>query len=386
VAVLAIAAMVTAGSLYAWREEKRHLHALASAPLPQKTLGRALQVAALGEPDLLVVYGSSELMMLGNPYRGNRLFATYPSGFAMFTVGRGGFTTLLMLQAVADAGSALRGKKVAVSLSPPWFLRRSVAEPDMYAGNFSRLHAHGLAFSSGIGRDIKRSAAQRMLRYPRTLAGNSVLAFALEQLARDTPASRALYRLAWPLGKLEALVLRLQDHWHTLAAIRSHGERRPVVERHLAPIDWPTLRAQAEREDRLDHDRSLSRQLLEDRVPREDRMPARVVLGRLRDNVEWSDLELLLRALSALGARPLVLTPPIAGTFYDSLGVSRADRVRLYYDRLSDLGRRHGAVVASFADFDQDETILWDTHSHLSRKGWVLYAETLDRFYHDATR
>ena len=46
VAVLSIAAMVTAGSLYAWREEKRYLHALASAPLPQKTLGRALQVAA----------------------------------------------------------------------------------------------------------------------------------------------------------------------------------------------------------------------------------------------------------------------------------------------------------------------------------------------------
>src|SRR4030095_15810336 len=48
---------------------------------------------------------------------------------------------------------------------------------------------------------------------------------------------------------------------------------------------------------------------------------------------EWNDLELLLRGLRDLGVKPLLLSMPINGPYYDRIGVSPAARAA-YYARL----------------------------------------------------
>ena len=56
-----------------------------------------------------------------------------------------GSTSLIFLQDLAAVGPDLRGRKVAISLSPTWFFnRRDVLDRDAYAGNFSRQHASEL--------------------------------------------------------------------------------------------------------------------------------------------------------------------------------------------------------------------------------------------------
>ncbi len=57
-------------------------------------------------------------------------------------------------------------------------------------------------------------------------------------------------------------------------------------------------------------------------------------LGQTMESAkEWTDLELLLRALRELGARPLLLSSPMKGSFYAYWGVLQQERW-LYYDRL----------------------------------------------------
>ena len=81
------------GEMWAVSLERRFAHALAPQQFQQKDRGTALQRAAFAQPDLLPVYGSSELQTLDNPYHASNLFSEYPTGFTVFPIGDIGSTT-----------------------------------------------------------------------------------------------------------------------------------------------------------------------------------------------------------------------------------------------------------------------------------------------------
>ena len=80
-------------------------------------------------------------------------------------------------------------------------------------------------------------------------------------------------------------------------------------------------------------------------------------------------------------ARPVILSMPLGGDFYDHAGVSRSARDD-YYAKLRALVRRYHFPVAEFQDHDEDPSFLLRHQSHLTAKGWVYYDQALDDFYH----
>src|SRR5205085_782241 len=159
------------------------------------------------------------------------------------------------------------------------------ASPEYYAGNFSRLHAGQLAFSTDLSLDLKHDAATRMLQFPATLEQDPLLKLGLETLADGSVWSRGLYYLLLPLGKLQNL------YW------QAYGDK--LTQQRSQHSDPTFLRA-------------------------------------VRQAVGWADFDLMLRALRELGARPLILSAPIKGLYYDYWGVSGPAR-RAYYQRVREL-------------------------------------------------
>ena len=98
VAVLAVSAGLAGGTLYARSVEDRSIDALASGDFNQKTQGSVLQVEAFRHPELLPLYGSSELETYQGPYNASEFFRGFPTGFAVFPVGKPGTTALIILQ------------------------------------------------------------------------------------------------------------------------------------------------------------------------------------------------------------------------------------------------------------------------------------------------
>jgi D-alanine transfer protein len=363
---------------------------------PVKNQGSALQQAALDTEGLLLVYGSSELNLqaaYNRSFHATNLFRDRPTGFTIFPVGKAGTTCLIMLQKLAAVGPALRGRKVAISLSPFWFFERATARPDAYAGNFSDLHAGELAFNTRLSLRLRQDAARRMLQFPETLANRPLLRFALENLADGSSLGLACYDAVLPLGIVHNAILRYQDHWSVLCYLWKHPVRRPsrVGTRGGRPLDWPMLYRQADalyrplsdnNEFGLDNrkwDRELRQEMQRQRSTRSDE----AFLRTLRENQEWVDLELLLRGLDEVGARPLLLSMPIHGGWYDQLGVTYAAR-RVYYEELRGIAARHHAPVVDFADHDADRSFCHDSMGHLAPRGLVSYNQVLDNFYHDA--
>jgi poly-D-alanine transfer protein DltD len=142
-----IAVLLIGGLLYARWMEGRYIHALASRMFPRPVdsdsfgteltivlQGSALQTEAFRQPDLLPLYGSSELIWRGyqGKFNGSELFRTYPTGFALFPVGKPGTPALAILQHQAAIGGNLEGKKDAISLSPAWLRNSTHDEHNHY--------------------------------------------------------------------------------------------------------------------------------------------------------------------------------------------------------------------------------------------------------------
>jgi D-alanine transfer protein len=389
-AALGIGAAVLAG----WwagvrRYEAEHIHALATPAFIRYLPDRpALQRAALAQGDLLPIYGSSELVRV-DPYHAGVLFRDYPTGFTIFPVGNNAICSLLHVQKLASAGTALRGKKVVVSYTAETFFEDPTVKRSWYDGNFSPVHAGELAFSVDLSPDVKRYVARRMLLYPETLDNDPLLRFALERLADDSPDSRLLYAAVLPLGRLRNRILELQDH--RLAARYLRQETKPadaVPTRRTAAPDWQALLGQADRDYRrrttsnpfgfddadwklwLRRHMSGFRNVLAD----ED------LLHNMDAACEWADFDVLLRVLRELGAEPLVLiVPPNAS--YLAYGGITPRVLDFFHGRIRAVAGARGVPIIDFSEHEHDKFFLAD-QCHLSSRGWIYYARVLDAFYH----
>ena len=106
-------------------------------------------------------------------------------------------------------------------------------------------------------------------------------------------------------------------------------------------------------------------------------------LSTLEKTQEWLDLELLLRELNELGARPLLLSMPIHGGWYDYCGVTYAARCA-YYEKLRAISASYHIPVVDFADHDTDRSFCRDPMGHLAPNGLLYYDQVLDGFFHNA--
>jgi D-alanine transfer protein len=374
---LAIAsASVAAAVIWCKRVEQRHVHVLTSDLSDPKLQGVAIQREAFEQADLLVLYGSSELIKQV-PSMGAEFFQEYPTGFRVFPVGKEGTSALAIAQKLAAVGEDLRGKKVALSISPSFFFEEQL-NPEFYEGNFSALQAGELIFTSELSFDLKRDAARRMLAYPDTLQEHWLLEATLCRLARGTALDHALYYAALPLGLIQNGVGRLQDHFQ--AAL--HIEELPLPEdapaRKARPLNWDENLRKAD---------ALARDLAAKSkgAPKLTRQPTgsrdAQFLSRLKQATEWTDFQLALRTLEELGAKPLLLSMPVHASDLETVGVSRKAR-EAFPERLQQMADRYGATLVYFQEHEEDPLFFADHLDHLSPRGWAYYNETLDDFFH----
>lgn len=355
------------------RAENDFIHGLANELSDLKLQGVALQKTAFTQSDLLVLYGSSELVKpVAN--KASDFFEHYPTGFRVFPVGKPGTTSLAVMQKIAAVGRFLKGRKVAFSISPSYFLEAEVNE-DYYEGNFSSLQAHELAFSSHLSPELKRDAARRMILYPDTFEGHWTLEFGLRRLAGDTALDRLLYAAIWPLGRLGNIVGRGQDHIEAGLRIAADSEDRNAKPSKIPGLNWnEVFRKTSVKVKALKP--PISSRLK--KVPKGSRDVE--FLKTLKEADEWVDFELLLRTLEEMQAEPLLLSMPLHGTDLETTGVSANARMA-YGDQLKAMAAKYRMPLVYFQQYENDATFFADNLDHPGERGWVLFDKVLDDFY-----
>jgi D-alanine transfer protein len=361
-------AILCGGGLLAMHLEERTIHSTAPRDFFIKNQGLAFERAAAHAPDILLLYGSSELID-PIPNRASDFFSREPTGFEVCPVGKAGTTSLIILQKLGALGSVLHGRKIAISLSPSSFLTPAV-KPDFYAANFSLAAANGTLFGNALDLNLKTEIAKRMLQFPDTLGKDGLLRLAAGCLASGCPLDRVILMAMWPLGKLQNIILDLQDHFEVLAYILSGGKPIPNWLRPPSShaVHLPKATAGGGRKAMTTESHNVIR-------------PAKDAAFRTRVSTasEWSDLDLLFRTLTELRARPLILSMPIDA--YLAPGVSRPAH-EVYYDRMREGARRYHFPLVEFEDHDADPTFLIARREHPTSKEWMYYNRALDNFFH----
>jgi len=381
-----VGAILLAVRMIAILLEQSTISSTAPETFSLKNQGLAFQRAAARAPDVLPLYGSSELEVPRVPERAGKFFRSAPTGFQVSPVGKAGTDSMTMLQNIGAVGSDLHGKKLAISLSPPWFLAREM-NPRWYEGNFSLVAASKLVFGNALDFGLKREIAARMLHFPRTLAKSPLLEFALRLLASGRPLDRIVFYILWPLGEIQNATMDFQDHFAALNYILH--EAKPAPARHPKMLDWPEIVAEAGEQG----PESTNEDNME-KVPGLDKHMAagsrdKWFCEHVNEAREWQDLELLLRTLAKIHARPLLLSMPLDGHYFEETGVSRAAR-EAYYKKLRAFAQQYNVALVEFEEHEDDPTFL--AHGvpqaepvqglHLAAKGWMFYNRVLDDFFH----
>jgi len=341
-----------------------------------KNQGLAFQRAAAHSPNVLMLYGSSELLMPAAPERANIFFRTAPTGFQLSPVGGGGANPLTMLQKVGALGSALRGKRLAFSLSPGWFCNVRPGTQG-YKGNFSPMAATEMVFGTALDFGLKRDIAARMLQFPETLEQRPFLEFALRRLASGHLLDRVVFCALWPAGKIQTALYELEDHWAAVHHIQRQTKPPPRLQEET--VDWPQLIAKASKARPADAGNIQQPSRFDRKITPGSRDDG--FLSGVKGSPTWIDLDLLLRCLTTIHARPLILSMPLSGDFYDHAGVSRSARDE-FYRKLPALVEQYHFPVIEFQEHDEDPAFLIRHQSHLTAKGWTYYDRALDDFFH----
>ncbi|HEY8901228.1 MAG TPA: D-alanyl-lipoteichoic acid biosynthesis protein DltD [Chthoniobacterales bacterium] len=384
-------AVALAGGLFwllsALHFDRRLAHLTASDMLEVKDQGLALQREAFADKDLLPIYGSSEFRN-DSPYAGRMFFATHPTGFGLFIVGKAGSKTLIIAHRLGALGDAIRGRKVVIILSPTWFLSEKEGV-GFYEGNFSALQAEELIFKSSLSPDLKRAFATEFLKYPKALAGHEFLRFELKRLTDRTPSLED--RIALGLGGYVGDFLNAIDECSTTLALS------PKIVQHPTGLSLPAktpkqkpawddlTKSASERHSSAD----LAEEYPDGNGPSAEKLalklggkkaePFQVMLER---SDEWYHLDLLLRTMRELGVKPLIISIPINATSFATAGVKPVDR-ELYYAMLRDKLRPYHFPFETFETHETDPSFFNDEMGHPSAKGWMYFNRLIDQFYHD---
>jgi D-alanine transfer protein len=355
---------------------REHATVVSSAPelFPLKNQGLAFQRAAACASNVLPLYASSELTALKVPERANIFFRAAPTGFQVSPVGAAGMGPLNILQRVGALGSDLRGKRLAISLSPGLTTNPGCKS---YEGNFSLMAASEMVFGTAIGFDLKKQIASRMQSCPGNLEKSPLLEFAVRLLASGRWLDRVVFYALWPIGKVQNTVLEMQDHFAALSRIQH--QIKPAPRGHLETIDWGKLISEVSAFKPADEDKTEKQSSLHEQTARGNRDAAFRI--RMDTAPGWTDLELLLRTLASVHARPLLLSMPFDGQSFDERGISRPARDE-YYTKLRALAERYHFALVEFKGHDEDPAFLYLHKSHLTAKGWIYYDRALDDFYH----
>ena len=418
----------------------RYVRALGPSSLQLKAQTLTLQRAALRTADVLPIYGTSELYCCAGANNAGTFYSTAPTGFSVFNVGYPLTEDLFWAETFGALGNDLRGHKVVVSDSA-WFLSAGGISTAAYAHTYQPEIADVFTFDAPVPLALRAGVAQRMLAFPTTLQGQSVLQAGLRDLAAGTWRGDAAYWLLDPAGRLLAWTQELTDARLTIQTLDDMGSLPVTMQParwwqhwldrlHLAlqppvpPGQPATLPATVPTQPR----RLNWNALLADATVQAEEAAASNPFGvapvskwkacsdiqpvtgaqcgqaldlyrRGANNyfgtvypvpkawvqgveqcVCWTDLNLEFEVLRSVGAQPMAWMQPIQGYLANYSPYSAAAR-RVVYDRYQAIAAADGVPATTFETHDGDPMFI-NSFGHMSQRGWIYADRLLNLFWH----
>ena len=330
---------------------------------------RLYRQAIAGAPDgvtNLYLMGSSELGVPvdQNP---NVWLPAHASDFDLYQSGRGNQQSLYHAIELAAVGPSIANKKVALILSPQWFVRGGVK-----AGVFQSVFAH--------------AAWEAMLTNPRLSVGTRQRLIAragslMPQLCTvgascaPTTANNVQRILDAPYTAFTSRVNALRDTYTGAdfrRAVRYTGAWQPGRQ-PMATIDWAAEDAKATAAGRTSvggspynmQDTYYKKQI----VPLLNKFKGDQASVRYTTSTEYDDLQLFLDVARDLGIDVLLIPLPVNGSWSDFTGLPKTER-NGFAAKIRTMAEANGVRLTDLTTKAYEPYYFVDT-LHLGWRGWL---------------
>lgn len=319
----------------------------------------------------LVLMGSSELES-SVPENPRVFLPAKVSDFDLFLSGRGHTQSLYHAIELAAMAGDLREKKVALIVSPQWFLPQGTV-PGAFQDVFSVTAWQGMLDNSLLAPQTKAALIAR---------GSGLMKGAP---GFDAPTGKGIADDATRifLTPYDQVVLRARTLRVELSSARSSAPYKVAAKSvPVDQVDWSKEQVLAEAE---------GASLVHNEFDIADPYFATYIQARLTQlkdsnaatdfaatSPEYGDLELFLDVARELGVRVLLISVPMNGRWFDYAGYDAARRSN-YYAKIREIADRPGVQLADFSQEEYQPYFLYDTQ-HLGWIGWLDVIQACIRF------
>jgi len=338
--------------------------------------GKYTQQKMLEHDQYLPIYGSSELARLDRFHPSN-YFQEVHEGFTPFLVGRGGSESLIHFLNFAEHTDQLKGKKIVFVLSPQWFNTKG-ADESHFEPNYSSLQAYDFAFNQKIDPQVKKKAIRRLLAYS-SVKNDLILSTLYKSEITNDPWTQREAIVLRPFAAVYRALLEKKDLYYTLAGgIPRNRDITPKVRNKT----WSQLEQEA---DQYGAKRATNNHFF---IVNSQYNKIKGFLPSLKNknnhksygkSKEYGDFQLVLDVLKQSGAKPLFISVPVNGYYYDYTGFPKKGRL-VYYERIKKQIEAEGFQVADLSGHEYDPYFMKDT-IHIGWKGWVYMDHAIDEYY-----
>jgi D-alanine transfer protein len=343
--------------------------ASATALNPLMFQGKYLQERAIESNKYYPIYGSSELSRM-DPFHPSDYFAVNNKGFTPYLVGRGGTQSLVNFLSLSQNADKLRGKKIVFIVSPQWF-HTSGTDESHFAPNYSILQGYELAFNNSLSPDVKKRAMKRLLKF-KEVKNDLMLSTLYRAQVNGSNKDKLKADLVRPAAYLYKALLEKKDLYYSLYP--SKQPTRVIRPSLVKNKSWKQLEKAAAKYAKPRTGRNnpyfIDNNIYKHSVKR--------VLKKYKNinkhysyvkSVEYGDFQLVLDMLKQAGAKPIFVSIPVNGRWYDYTGFPRKN-LNAYYKKIHAQIKREGFPVLDLSKHAYEPYFFKDS-MHISYKGWV---------------
>ncbi|NLI93393.1 MAG: D-alanyl-lipoteichoic acid biosynthesis protein DltD [Peptococcaceae bacterium] len=360
--------------------ESRYYPAFGDELNDRKNQGMALQEAALKRGDSIPIYGSSELSGTQKPYHPVTFFASWDDGIQVNLVGRGYCQSLIHLINFGALGDSLQGKKIVVIISPQWFSKYGLTA-DNFKMNFSEQQYLAFMNNTQISPEMKAAVAKRVQLLNQ--GGSPEVNYLSALYSRGTGPAKGLRLLLNPYFQFEEYLLSLKDKVKSseILSARNPSPRQGKYSKEKTNWDQERKIAQSLGQAATTNNSFSIENGYYDKYIKDNLAAYK---GKMKndsylESPEYGDLELLLKLCKELEMKPLFVSVPVNGWWYDYCGFPRNDREQ-YYAKIRQMISSYGFELADFSGHEYDQYFLQDV-MHLGWKGWVDIDEAIVSYF-----
>lgn len=339
--------------------------------------GMYFQERMLKESNSLPLYGSSELNRF-DPFHPYNYARATDTPYSIFMVGRGGMQSITHFLNFAAQEKNLKDKKIIFIISPQWFTKNGMPELQ-FSTNYSMLHAYDLPYNKDIDEELRHRAMKRLLEFD-TVNRDQLLNIIYQYQLSDGKEKPVMGRLAMIAGRAQKALLEKKDLYYSLFPRESDK-----LKSNDKLITNQTF------EQQLQNAEEYGKKRVSNDLMIENKFYKRLVnanISRFKDmrknedytnSPEYEDFQLVIDILKDAGAKPLFVSIPVNGYWYDYNGYPK-DRRQKYYDKMKQILTDADVAYVDFTEHEYDPYFIMDT-IHIAWKGWVYLDQELGRYW-----